>query len=135
MSETTYVKAMTMKTMYSSYIRMFNGKPEELNSDANFLTDSIELRSNSMASTLAVGISLSIASLTSFAAFIFLTPKITWTPRKARMRAVSAPIPLDAPVLPCPTATKIHNQGVTYHRKTLTHSKNYLSQPNCNSSR
>ena len=88
---------------------MFNGRPEELNSDANFRIDAIEQRSNSMTSTLAVGISLSIASLTSCAAFKFLTPIITWTPRKARTRAVSAPIPLDAPVLERSTATKIHN--------------------------
>ena len=42
---------------------MFNGRPDDLNADANFLTDSIEPRSNSMASTLAEGISLSIFSL------------------------------------------------------------------------
>jgi hypothetical protein len=50
-----------------------------------------------MASTLAEGISLTIASLTSLPAAIFLTPIITWTPRNARTRAVSVPIPLDAP--------------------------------------
>ncbi|RHN81790.1 hypothetical protein MtrunA17_Chr1g0202941 [Medicago truncatula] len=76
---------------------MFNGRPEELNSDANFLTDSNELRSNSMTSTLAEGISLSIASLISLAATLFRTAIITWTPRKARTRVVSTPIPLVAP--------------------------------------
>lgn len=80
------------------YIKMFNGRPEDLYSDANFLTDSIELRSNSMASTLAEGFSLSIVSLTSLPAAVFLTPIITWTPRLARTRVVSVPIPLDAPV-------------------------------------
>ena len=82
-----------------SYIRIFSGRPEELNSDANFLTDAIELRSNSIASTLAVGISLTIASLASLPATIFLTPIITWTPRNARTRVVSVPIPLEAPVI------------------------------------
>lgn len=51
-----------------------------------------------MASTLAEGISLTIASLTSLPAAIFLTAIITWTPRKARTRAVSVPMPLDAPM-------------------------------------
>jgi len=82
-----------------SYIKMFNGRPEEINSDANFLTDSNELRSNSMTSILAVGISLSIASLILLAVTLFLTAIITWTPRKARTRVVSTPIPLDAPVV------------------------------------
>ena len=50
-----------------------------------------------MTSTLAAGISLTIASLTSLPEAMFLTPMITWTPRKARTRAVSVPIPLDAP--------------------------------------
>lgn len=76
---------------------MFNGKPEALKSFANFLTDVIELRSNSMASTLAEGISFTIASLTSLPAAIFLTAIITWTPRNASTLEVSVPIPLDAP--------------------------------------
>lgn len=80
-----------------SYMRRFRGSPNELNSDAKFLTDANELRSNSIASIFAVGISLTIASLTSFPEAIFLTPITTWTPRKARTRAVSVPIPLDAP--------------------------------------
>ena len=78
---------------------MFRGRPDELKSDANFFTDAFELRSNSMASTLAVGISLTIASLASLPATIFLTPIITWTPRNARTLVVSVPIPLDAPVI------------------------------------
>lgn len=57
----------------------------------------MELRSNSSTSTLAVGISLTIASLTVFPAARFLTPIVTWTPRNERTRAVSVPIPLDAP--------------------------------------
>lgn len=80
-----------------SYIRIFNGRPEELYSDANFLTDAIELRSSSMTSMLAVGISLRIAVLTSLPASVFLTAMMTWTPRKARTRVVSRPRPLDAP--------------------------------------
>lgn len=56
------------------YIKRFKGRPEELKSDANFLTDASELRSSSMGSTLAVDISLTIASLTSLPAAIFPTP-------------------------------------------------------------
>lgn len=84
---------------FYSYIRIFSGRPWLLYSEANFLTDAKELTSNSMASTLAEGISLTIASLTSLPAAIFLTAIITWTPRKARTRAVSVPIPLDAPMI------------------------------------
>lgn len=80
-----------------SYIRICNGRPDELYSDANFLTDTIELRSSSMRSILAVGISLSISSLTFLPASVFLTAMTTWTPRKARTRVVSKPRPLDAP--------------------------------------
>uniref|UniRef100_A0A2P2JFZ9 Uncharacterized protein MANES_06G150100 n=1 Tax=Rhizophora mucronata TaxID=61149 RepID=A0A2P2JFZ9_RHIMU len=79
-------------------IRRFRGRPNELKFDAKFPTDDIELRSSSMASTLAEGISLIIASLTSLPADIFLTAIITRTPRNARTRAVSVPMPLDAPV-------------------------------------
>lgn len=134
-----------MQPMFFSYIRMFSGRPEEINSDTNFLTDAIELRSNNMASTLAVGISLSIASLTSFAAVIFLTPMITWTPRKARTRAVSVPIPLVAPVITMSTSSnQMQLRGTfwtlkacsTYHIKTKTQFKNYLSiiMANCQKS-
>lgn len=77
---------------------MFRGRPEDLKPDANFFTDEKELRSNSMASILAAGTCLTIASLTSLPAAIFLTPIITWTPRNASTREVSEPIPLDAPV-------------------------------------
>ena len=73
--------------------------PREMNSDANFLTDANELRSNSMTATLAAGTSFTIASFTSLPALVFLTAMITRTPRNARTRAVSAPIPLDAPVI------------------------------------
>lgn len=58
-------------------MRRFRGRPEELKSDAKFLTDAIELRSNFMASIFAVGISFIIASLTSFPADVFLTPITT----------------------------------------------------------
>lgn len=80
-----------------SYTRMFRGRPEEIYSLANFLTDAIELRSISITSILALGIFLSMSSLTLFPALTFLTPIITCTPRKARTRAVSIPIPFDAP--------------------------------------
>ena len=39
-----------------------------------------------------------MVSLTFLPASKFLTPIMTWTPRNARTRAVSEPIPLDAPV-------------------------------------
>lgn len=78
---------------------MFRGRPEALKSDAKFLTDENELRSKSMTSSLAVGISLIIASLTSLPAETFLTAITTWTQRNASTRVVSVPIPLDAPVI------------------------------------
>ena len=59
--------------------------------------DPIELRSNSMTSILALGISFSICSLTFLPASVFLTAIITWTPRNVRTRVVSTPRPLDAP--------------------------------------
>ena len=65
--------------------------------DANSRTEDIEQRSSSITSTLALGISLSISSLTLLPESTFLTAITTWTPRKARTRAVSVPIPLDAP--------------------------------------
>jgi hypothetical protein len=95
-------------------MRMLSGRPEELNPAANFLTDAIELRSNSIASIFAVGFPLIIASLTSRPAVIFLTPITTWTPRKARTRAVSVPIPLDAPA-----RTGQQDDKVTYHKCSL----------------
>lgn len=65
--------------------------------DANSRTEDIEQRSSSITSTLALGISLCISSLTLLPESTFLTAITTWTPRKARTRAVSVPIPLDAP--------------------------------------
>ena len=73
--------------LFFSYMRRFNGRLVELYSDPNFLTDAIELRSNSITSTLAVGISLTITPFTSLPAAIFLTPIMTWTPRNARTRS------------------------------------------------
>ena len=90
---------------------MFRERLEDLKSDANFLTDDSELRSNSMASTLALEISFTIASLTSFPAAMFLMAMITWTPRNARTRVVSVPIPLDAPeitLFSVPPRTKVY---------------------------
>jgi len=78
-------------------MRMFKGRPKDVYSDAKFLTDVIELRSNSMTSISALGISLSIASLPFLPASRFRTAITTWTPRSARTRVVSAPMPLDAP--------------------------------------
>jgi hypothetical protein len=50
-----------------------------------------------MTSISALGISLSIASLPFLPASRFRTAITTWTPRSARTRVVSAPMPLDAP--------------------------------------
>jgi len=80
-----------------SYTRMLSGRFKEPKSEANFLTDANELRSNSSMSTLAVGIFLIISSLIVFPAAKFRIPITTWTPRNARTLAVSAPMPLDAP--------------------------------------
>lgn len=76
----------------------FKGRPNELKFDAKFLIDVIELRSNSIASSFASGTCLMIASLDRLPTPTFLTPIMTWTPRKASTLAVSAPIPLEAPV-------------------------------------
>ena len=78
-------------------MRRFSGQPDELNSKANFLTEAIELRSNSITSIFADGISFAIVCFMSLDNVVFLTPIITWTPRSASTRAVSAPIPLVAP--------------------------------------
>lgn len=96
-----------LSLLFFTYIKRFNGRPDDLKSEANFFTDANELRSNSIVSTLAAGISLTIVSLTSFPAAIFLTAMITWTPRKARTRLVSDPIPLDAPANGCSWANQI----------------------------
>lgn len=80
-----------------TYVRRFNGRFKELNSAVNFLPDAIELKSNPMASILALRFPLTNASLTSLPASIFLTLITTWTPRNASTRAVSTPVSLDAP--------------------------------------
>jgi hypothetical protein len=50
-----------------------------------------------MTSRVAAGVSASTAWRTDSAAARFLAAMTTWAPRAARTRAVSAPIPLDAP--------------------------------------
>lgn len=80
-----------------SYTSIFRGRPQVLNSKANFLTDSMELRSSSITSNFALELSLIIASLICLAALTSLIPITTWTPRNASTRAVSAPMPLVAP--------------------------------------
>lgn len=93
---------------------IFSGKPEEIYSDANFLTDVIELRSNCITSILAVGISLSIASLTFLPASKFLIAIIVCTPRKARTLAVSIPMPLDAPEIR--PKKKLTDKPIKHHK-------------------
>lgn len=68
---------MRLPLLFITYIKRFNGRPDDLKSEANFFTDANELRSNSMVSTLAEGISVTIASLTSFPAVIFRTAMMT----------------------------------------------------------
>lgn len=79
------------------YIRMFKGRSFEMYWDAKSLTDACELKSNSITSILAFGIFSQMLALTFWPSSTFLTGITTWTPRKARTRAVSKPIPLDAP--------------------------------------
>lgn len=81
----------------SAYTRMFRGRFRALKFSANLLTDDIELRSRSSISIFAAGTCLAISSLTRAPADEFLTPITTCTPRIARTRHVSAPIPLEAP--------------------------------------
>ena len=88
-----------------------------MNFNAKPLIDELELRSSSMASTLAFGISFLIASWTYLPAEIFLTAITTWTPRNARIRAVSAPIPLDAPI---GVDKQIRYIGTFYEKENLS---------------
>lgn len=81
----------------ATHMRRFKGRPNELYSDANFLTDAKEDRSSSIISILASGTSLIIASLTFLQLSTLRTAIITLTPCNARIRAVSDPMPLDAP--------------------------------------
>uniref|UniRef100_A0A2P2K9H1 Short-chain dehydrogenase n=1 Tax=Rhizophora mucronata TaxID=61149 RepID=A0A2P2K9H1_RHIMU len=110
----------------------FRGMPKEMNSDANFLTEAIELRSNSITSILAEGISLRNASFTSLPALTFLTAMTTWTPRNARTRAVSRPMPLVAPVTmavrPVPSIPPVTSSAVE-----LLENPDGLFQPNIHS--
>lgn len=108
-------------------MRRLRGRPEEIYSAANFLTDANELRSKSITSSLALGISLSIASLTFLPVSVFLTAITTCTPCIASTRAVSVPIPLDAP------ETK-RMQALGYENNTIStiysnqHDTKYLQQ-------
>jgi len=78
-------------------MRMFRGRFRDSNSEANLLTDAMELRSSSSTSILATGILATMDSLTASPAATLRTGMTTCTPRSARTRAVSSPIPLDAP--------------------------------------
>lgn len=91
-------------------MRRFKGRPEDEYSEANFLTDAIELTSNSITSILALGFSLSIASFTIAPRSVFLTAITTCTPRKERTRVVSLPIPLDAPEIMGRETNKASNE-------------------------
>ena len=82
-----------------TYTRMLSGRPLAAKSAANLRTEAMEERSSSMMSRLAAGVSARKAWRTVSAATRFLAAMTTWAPRAARTRAVSAPIPLDAPGL------------------------------------
>jgi len=67
-------------------------------SAANLLTDAIQLRSSSSTLTLAPGILVAtMASLAASPAEKLRTAMMMCTPRSAMTRAVSSPMPLDAP--------------------------------------
>ena len=68
-----------------------------MNWDAKARTEAMDERSSSMTSSLASGAWARTASLTAWAAGRLLTAMTTWAPRSASVRAVSAPMPLDAP--------------------------------------
>ena len=74
-----------------------SGRPLSLNSAATLRTEAMEERSSSITSSVAAGVSASTACRTVSAAARFLAAMTTCAPRAARTRAVSAPIPLDAP--------------------------------------
>lgn len=68
-----------------------------MNSEAKARTEAMEERSSSMTSSLASGAWARTASRRAWAAGGFLTAMTTCAPRSASVRAVSAPMPLDAP--------------------------------------
>lgn len=78
---------------------ILSGRFIALKSEANFLTEAMEVRSSSSTSICALGISFNISFFTVAPADTFLTAITTWAPRSARTRAVSVPIPLDAPTI------------------------------------
>uniref|UniRef100_A0A0A9HKP8 Uncharacterized protein n=1 Tax=Arundo donax TaxID=35708 RepID=A0A0A9HKP8_ARUDO len=81
-------------------IRMLRGRLRDSNSEANLLTEAMELRSSSSTSTFAPGILARMASLAASPAETLRTATTTCTPRSARTRSVSNPMPLDAPAPP-----------------------------------
>jgi hypothetical protein len=78
-------------------MRMLRGSLRESNSEANLLTEAMELRSSSRTSILASGVLATMASLAMSPAETLRTAMTTRTPRSARTRAVSSPMPLVAP--------------------------------------
>jgi hypothetical protein len=82
-----------------TYMRMLRGKFRESKLEANLLTEAMELRSSSRTSIRATGILATMASLALSPAETLRTAMTTCTPRNARTRAVSSPMPLDAPAL------------------------------------
>ena len=79
-------------------MRMLSGSFRESNSEANLLTEAMEMRSSSRTSILAPGILATMASLATSPAETLRTAMTTCTPRSTRTRAVSSPMPLVAPV-------------------------------------
>lgn len=80
-------------------MRMLRGKFRESKLEANLLTEAMELRSSSRTSIRATRILATMASLASSPVETLRTAMTTCTPRNARTRAVSSPMPLDAPAL------------------------------------
>lgn len=78
---------------------MLRGRPMEMYSFANFLTDSSELTSSCITSMVALAQPFIMFSLHFVADSTFLAAIITCTPLKASTRALSRPIPLVGPVM------------------------------------
>lgn len=78
-------------------MRMLRGRHMVIYLFAKFLTDSSELTSSSITSMVALGQPINMVSLHFVAASTFLAAIITCTPRKARTRAVSRPMPVVGP--------------------------------------
>lgn len=86
-----------MKLKFGTHMRMLRGNPRARNRAQNLRIEAIELKSISITTISAVGVSRRILSLTSAALFTSLAGIISLNPLFANTLAVSAPIPDVAP--------------------------------------